>query len=167
MLAEMGGLDAKTIGWAVDGCGVPTFALPLVAVARAMAGLAAAESLPSIRADAAWRVIGAITAHPYLTAGTGRFDTTVVAAFNGSVVVKGGAEGVHAAALPGSGLGIALKIDDGAGRAAETVMAALLDRYADLTVAARAALAPYLERPVPNAAGDIVGFVRPAAGWLG
>jgi len=164
-LAEMGGLDAGTIGWAVDGCGVPTFALPLVAVARAMAGLAAAESLPANRGQAAGRILNAIAAHPYLIAGTGRFDTAIVAAFKGAVVVKGGAEGVHAAALPGSGMGIALKIDDGAGRAAETAMAALLDRYADRTVATRAALAPYLERPVQNAAGDIVGAVRPAAAW--
>jgi len=132
-----------------------------------MAGLADPDRLAPIRASAARRIVAAFGAHPHLIAGTGRFDTAVVSGFGGAVVVKGGAEGVHAAAVPGLDLGIALKIDDGAGRAAETAMAALLDRYTEAGPDARAALAPYLDRPVPNAAGDIVGSVRPAAGWPG
>jgi len=166
-LSEMGGIGSDSVGWAIDGCGVPTFALPLVAIARAMAGLADPGSQSSSRAAAARRILGAIAAHPHLLAGAGRFDTAVVAAFEGAAAVKGGAEGVQAAALPHLGLGIALKIDDGAGRAAETAMAALLDRYAETSPDSRAVLASYLERPVPNAAGNIVGNVRPAAGWPG
>ena len=98
--------------------------------------------------------------------GRGGFDTLAIEAGAGAVVVKTGAEGVHAAALPGLGLGVALKIDDGAKRAAETAMAALLVHLGVVDEKAKAALAPVLARPVKTFAGTSVGCVRPAKGWL-
>jgi L-asparaginase II len=83
----------------------------------------------------------------------------------GAVIVKGGAEGVSAAALPEKGLGIAVKIDDGAKRAVEPVMAALLARFAGLERRGRAALAPYLDRPITTTAGARVGTIRLSPGW--
>jgi L-asparaginase II len=102
----------------VDGCGIPVFGYSLRQMALALARLADPGSLEGARADAARRVLAAIPKHPALIAGTGRFDTNVLTAVGHDLVLKGGAEGVHAAALPAKGLGIALKIDDGAGRAA-------------------------------------------------
>ena len=58
-----------------------------------------------------------------MVAGEGRFDTLVMSKLAPSVFVKGGAEGVHCAALPELGLGVALKIDDGAKRGAERALA--------------------------------------------
>ena len=64
-----------------------------------------------------------------MVAGTGRFDTRVMMAFGERVFCKVGAEGVHCAALPALGLGVAVKMDDGnTSRACEVAMAALLLR---------------------------------------
>jgi L-asparaginase II len=87
-------------------------------------------------------------------AGEGRFDTTVMTALAPAVFVKGGAEGVHCAALPGLGLGIALKIDDGAKRGAERALAEVI---AALIPEARPALADQLEGEVQNWRGLSVG----------
>ncbi|HEY0281585.1 MAG TPA: asparaginase, partial [Rhizomicrobium sp.] len=73
--------------------------------------------------------------------------------------VKTGAEGVYAGMIPERGLGIALKIDDGAARAAETTIAAILDK---LGLAGDGAL-EFLHAPVVNMRGEIVGERRPAA----
>ena len=80
------------------------------------------------RAKAAARLRKAVAAEPFFVAGTDRFDTVVMEALRERAFIKTGAEGVYCAALPEVGLGIALKIEDGAGRAAETAMAALLAR---------------------------------------
>ena len=167
LLAEMGGCDLKDAPRGIDGCGMPVIAMPLAAVALALARLASPEGLAPERAAAARRLFAAMTARPYLVAGRARFDTTVIEAGGGAFAVKTGAEGVHVAAVPGKGLGIALKIDDGARRAAEVLMAALLQHLGVLDNGARAALAPYLDAPVLNNAGLRVGTMRVAAGWPG
>ena len=170
ILAEMGGCDLRDAARGVDGCGIPVIALPLAAVALALARLAspeglAPEGMSPERAAAARRLFTAMTDHPYLVAGRGRFDTIAMQAVGGAFAVKTGAEGVHVAAAPGLKLGIAVKIDDGARRAAEVAMAALLQHLGVLGDGARAALAPYLDAPVLNNAGCRVGTIRVAAGW--
>jgi L-asparaginase II len=95
-------------------------------------------------------------------AGTGRFDTELMRTFGARVFVKGGAEGVHCATLPELGLGIAVKCDDGAGRAAEVIMAATLARLLT-SDADRAALAPFTRPSSRNWNGIIVGGLRPTA----
>ena len=75
---------------------------------------------------------------PWHVAGTGRFCTEIMQLFGARVFVKTGAEGVYCGALPEFGLGIALKCDDGAGRAAQAVMAATIARFLPLEPAERA-----------------------------
>jgi L-asparaginase II len=164
-LAELGGVDLRDSVEGIDGCGVPVIAMPLSAIARGFAALADPNRLSPRRAAAIRRIVAAMTAHPYLVAGRGRFETVVMRACAGAVIVKGGAEGVSAAALPEKGLGIAVKIDDGAKRAVEPVMAALLARFAGLERRGRAALAPYLDRPITTTAGARVGTIRLSPGW--
>lgn len=123
-LKEMAGVSGE-LPWGIDGCTVPNFALPLAALARAMAAFADPCALPPGRAQATARILAAMTAYPELVAGTGRPCTLLMRQAPG-IAVKTGAEGVYVAILPALGLGIALKIDDGAGRASETLMAALL-----------------------------------------
>ena len=100
-------LDQSRMG--IDGCSVPTWALPLGVLARGFARLGTGEGLATKRARAAERLVGACFAAPVLVAGEGRFDTLVMGKLAPSVFVKGGAEGVHCAALPALGLGIAVK----------------------------------------------------------
>src|SRR5690606_23839432 len=80
------------------------------------------------RAAAAKRIFAACMAEPFYIAGTDRADTGMMVAGAGRIMVKTGAEGVYCGAVPELGVGIALKCDDGAGRAAEVMIAAVLAR---------------------------------------
>ncbi len=147
---------------AIDGCSVPTWALPLEKLAHGFARFGTGRGLDPHRAEAAARIRAACAANPYLVAGTGRFCTRVMAHFGGRVLVKGGAEGVLCGALPEAGLGIAVKCDDGAARAAEVVMAALISRLLALDDADRGALAPLVQPGLRNWNGVEVGVLRPS-----
>ena len=74
--------------------------------------------------------------------------------------MKTGAEGVFCAALPELGFGIAIKCDDGAGRAAEAIMAAMIARFLPLDDEERAALAPFPRPMLRNWNGIEVGALR-------
>jgi L-asparaginase II len=112
-----------------DGCSVPNWAMPLSGLAQAFARFATGETLGAARAVACRRIAEACTAHPDLVAGPGRLDTAVMARLPGKVLMKAGAEGVYCGALPERGLGFAIKIDDGAKRAAEAVVVLLIGRF--------------------------------------
>lgn len=167
MLAEMGDCDLSEAPLGTDGCGIPVMGLPLASMALALARMADPEGLPPERQAAVKRITAAMTANPRLVAGPGRFDTVAMEAGAETFIVKGGAEGMHGAILPGLGLGIALKIDDGAKRAAEVAMAAILGFLGQWDAAAETAMAAFLDAPVTNARGDTVGAVRMAEGWEG
>jgi L-asparaginase II len=145
-----------------DGCGIPVFGYTLRQMATALARLADPSGLAGARAEACRRIAAAIPRHPLLIAGTGRWDSAVLTAAGRDLVVKGGAEGVHAAALPVQRLGIALKIDDGAGRASQIALGAALKRHGALSEAQVRTLADQLAQPLRNWAGTHVGDVRPA-----
>ena len=147
---------------AIDGCSVPTWALPLEKLAHGFARFGTGRGLDPHRAQAAARIRAACAANPYLVAGTGRFCTRVMAHFGGRVLVKGGAEGVLCGALPEAGLGIAVKCDDGTARAAEVVMATLISRLLALDDADRGALAPLVRPGLRNWNGVEVGVLRPS-----
>jgi L-asparaginase II len=148
---------------AIDGCAIPTYAIPLKALAQGFARFGAGDRLTPARAAATRRIREAVAAHPDMVAGTGRFDTIVMQALGLRAFVKTGAEGVYCAALPELGLGVAIKCWDGAGRAAETAMAALISRFLPLDERETAALAPRLEQPLRNWNGVQFGLIRPSA----
>lgn len=144
-----------------DGCSIPTFGVPLDALALGFARMATGEGLSPARAAAARHIMAACMAHPFMVAGTERFDTDLMAAYPGRVFVKIGAEGVFCGALPEVGFGFALKIEDGASRAAEVACAAIVAAYLpagsnDTTTLAR------LTRPtMTNWNGRHVGSLAP------
>lgn len=115
-------------GYGIDGCSAPNFATTVHGLARAMAFFAAASEGGNLRARAAHRLAGAMRAYPELVAGEGRACTELMRAMAGRVAIKTGAEGVFVAIVPERRMGIALKIVDGASRASEAVIAALLVR---------------------------------------
>jgi len=127
-LAETTGAVLDARNRAVDGCSIPTYAIPLSALAMAFARFGSGIGLHADRALAAGRIRNAVAAHPLMVAGTGRFDSRLMTALGARVFSKSGAEGVFCAAIPELGLGLAVKCDDGAGRAAEVVTAALIER---------------------------------------
>ena len=144
-----------------DGCSIPTYAVPLRNLARGFARMATGTGLAPQRANAARRILAACMAEPFFVAGTDRFDTRLMQASKDRIMIKTGAEGVYCGAVPELGLGIAVKCDDGAGRAAETVVGAVLAKL----LAADAALAATLREmanPVQkNWNGIEVGRIRP------
>jgi L-asparaginase II len=154
------GLGAERL--AVDGCSVPTWAIPLKNLALAFARFGSGHGLAPERARAAARLRAACAKKPWHVAGTGRFCTDIMQLFGERVFVKTGAEGVYCGALPDRGLGIAIKCDDGAGRAAQVVMAAMIARFLPLDATARTALEPYLRPVLRNWNGIEVGALRPA-----
>ena len=116
-LASAAGVRDEELGSGVDGCGVVTFALPLRQMAFAFSRLRELEG--------GERVADAMQAHPELVRGPGAPDTVLMQARK-SWIAKGGAEGLMCALGPG-GLGIALKVEDGAGRGVGPALAAFLD----------------------------------------
>ena len=165
-MAEMCGVDLATADLGIDGCGVPSIAMPLHALALGMARLADPAGLQDSRAQACGAIVKAMTAHPLMVAGTGQSCAALMEAGRGCYVVKGGAEGVYAGAWPEKGLGIALKIEDGAGRAAEVVMTHVLQRLGALDETASAALTEWSTRPQRNWVGTHTGDVRAAEALL-
>jgi L-asparaginase II len=132
--------------------------MPLQALAMAAARLAA-------DGGALERIGLAMRSHPELVAGTGRLCTALMRAVP-EVVAKTGAEGVYLAAVPDQGLGIAVKAHDGATRAAEVALLALLDQLGLISATASAALARFARPTLRDWNGTVAGEVRPAAGWL-
>jgi L-asparaginase II len=145
---------------ATDGCSVPTWAIPLQSLARGFAKFATGQGLSQQRAAAAERLRHACAQKPWHVAGTGRFCTEIMQIFGARVFVKTGAEGVYCGALPEQGLGIAIKCDDGAGRAAQVIMAAIIARFLPMSDAERTALAPFARPVLRNWNGFEVGEMR-------
>ena len=165
VLAAMSGADLAAAPAGIDGCGIPVIGMGLRATALAMARLGMPRTLGPARAAAAHRIVASMRRYPELVAGTGQFCTVIMQNTEQSVVVKTGAEGVFTAALPARGWGIALKIDDGASRAAQIAMAALLRFTKSVTEPLPPAFAARWHRENKNVNGLPVGVMRPARGW--
>ena len=164
VMTDLCGTDADAFAHGIDGCGIPTLATPLRRLAHAMASMADPSRLASKHADAAVRIRTAMNAEPFMVAGSGRFCTRVNESAPGVIQVKTGAEGVFCGMLPTLGLGVAIKMWDGAARASEVAMATLLDH---LGVLPKDRSDEILHPPVTNVVGLLVGEMRPAKTWLG
>lgn len=150
VISEVCGMEREAIILGGDGCGVPAFAMPLRNLATGFARISTGERLNEELASAARRVRDAMRNHPFMVAGTGRFDTTLMEAT--SIMAKSGAEGVFAAGSP-EGWGVALKISDGAGRAVRpAALAALARRGVDAGEAPAA--------PVWDLGGEQAGEIK-------
>lgn len=150
-LANTCGVDLADQLPAIDGCGIPVWSLPLDRLAVGWARLGAATS-----EEPAGRLLGAMRSEPFHVAGSERACTRLIDSCDGGVVVKTGAEGVFCAALPEDGIGLALKVRDGARRAAVTAVEWLLK-----------SLGQYdgeVGQVLENQAGTPVGEIRVADG---
>ena len=160
---DLCGVDIDAAPRGIDGCGIPVVGIPLRALALGMARFADPSALPTGRRDAIARILAAMAQFPTLVAWPGHFVTEVLTATAGDVIVKNGAEGVYCAAVPDLGRGVALKIADGAARAAEVAMGAVLQRIGALKRTQIAALSARLTVGLRNCAGTPVGEIRPAS----
>ncbi|MFO1414406.1 MAG: asparaginase [Burkholderiales bacterium] len=158
-VATFAGVDASALPWGVDGCSAPNYALPLSALARAFARLAAATDDPDYGA-APRTLADAMTAEPAMVSGEHGADLLLMTAGRGDWVTKVGAEGVHAIGVRSRGWGIAVKVADGSVRGRGPAVVAVLDQLGLLDAAARAALAPMARPPLHNVRGTVVGDVQ-------
>ncbi|MFC4456512.1 asparaginase [Deinococcus sonorensis] len=154
--AREAGVPLEAVRVGTDGCSVPAFALSLTAAARLFARLAAPQGE---HAQALQRVFRAMAAHPFLVAGPGRLDTTLMPQVDG-LVTKMGAEGFYGLAVrdtPHGPLGVAIKVMDGAERPRPYVALAVLEALGVPVTPAMQDLAPGTLR---NWAGREVGSVE-------
>jgi L-asparaginase II len=158
--ARMTGDAPENFLLGVDGCGIPVFATSLRRAARAFARFATLEDIPPADARALRTVRDAMIAAPLYVGGTKRFDSALIAATHGSVVAKGGAEGVHADALLPQGLGLVLKVVDGNRRATPPAALSLLGELRSFSPSESAALERFVRPEVHNVAGRVVGVLR-------
>ncbi|UJW34001.1 asparaginase [Saccharothrix sp. AJ9571] len=128
----------------VDGCGAPLFAFSLAALARSFSRLVTSAD------EAERRIAACMRANPWLIGGTGREDTVLMLAVEG-LLAKGGAEGVHAVALP-DGSAVTVKIDDGGQRVREAVLVTALRRLG--------------HTPASEAAASVLDGLARGAGWV-
>jgi L-asparaginase II len=157
LIAEVCGLREDEVLVAGDNCGVPAFALPLRSFAMGLARIATGKALSDELALAAMRIRDAMRDHPFMVAGTGRFDTELMVSTD--LLVKGGAEAVLAVGSR-EGWGMALKVSDGAVRAVRpAALAALIGMGVEV---------PEAVSDVRGLHGEKVGEIRPliqAPGW--
>jgi L-asparaginase II len=151
-------------GYGIDGCSAPNFSCTVKGLATAMAAFA--QPGTDRRGAAMTRLVEAMCLHPELVAGEGRACTRLMRAMGGKVAVKTGAEGVFVAILPQMGLGIAVKILDGATRASEAAITALLVHLGALD-RNDPVVSDYLGGPIRNWRGLNTGEMRLSAGFPG
>lgn len=160
VMEDLTGAALGTDNCGTDGCSIPTYAVPLVALARGFAKMASGSGLSPDRAKASRRLIEACMAEPFYVAGTKRACTKLMEIAPGRIFAKTGAEGVFCAVLPEQGISIALKCEDGATRAAEAMVAGLLARHFDRDTAEHDALRAMANHEMRNWNGIHVGDVR-------
>lgn len=160
IMSDLTGAVLSRDNCGTDGCSIPTYAVPLIGLARGFGKLATGRGLEPIRAAAARRLIDACMAEPFYVAGTKRFCTKLMQVAPGKIFAKTGAEGVFCAILPEKGLSFAVKCEDGATRAAEAMIAALLARHFEKDSEEQAALMKLAHHGMTNWNGLAVGTVR-------
>lgn len=157
---------ATSPGYGIDGCSAPNFATSMHAMARAMAFFASAGQRNDAMSLAAQQLVAGMIAFPELVAGETRACTHLMRAAKEPLALKTGAEGYFIAILPERGLGLSLKVVDGATRASNCAIAALLVRLG-VVDADNPEVKQFLNPPIKNWDGLVTGEIRPVSGLTG
>lgn len=118
------GIERSRVGIGVDGCGVPSLALPLRAMATAYARFGVSSEV------AATRIREAMLLHPFMIGGTNRLCTNLITAAEGGLIAKVGAAGVYGVSIISDEVGIALKVEDGDVPSARVALLGILSALA-------------------------------------
>lgn len=161
-VAQFAEIPLEKIGIGIDGCAAPNFALPVSAMARCFANLISPHRFDANTRAACDRIVSAMSTFPYLIGGTDRLDTLLMEAAGGKIISKVGADGVWlCGVLPNekyqSGLGVALKIEDGDDMLSRPVVAVELLRQ--LGIVPADTLSNFSPMPIKNRRGNMVGRI--------
>lgn len=160
MIADICGYQRESIILGIDGCGVPVHALPLYHAAWGAARMACPKTLGS-RAGHAERIISAMTAHPKMVSGTGRFDAMLMEEFQGNIFSKAGADGYEIVGIKDQGLGIAVKADDGNTDIRSMVVVEILRQLGYPIEKNRSGMQKYIRKEIYNHKKELVGYTVP------
>ena len=160
ILSELAGINYDLAPWGVDGCGIPTYAIPLDKLSVTMSNFLSESSLSkanSLRRQATVKILQAVTAEPDMISGTHGLCSRVSKVSQGRSFAKTGAEGVYVGLIPRKGIAFAIKVIDGATRAAELATLHLLTKHGGLSEAELRELDPLTTTNINNWAGLLVG----------
>lgn len=160
-MSEVADYPKEKIGIGVDGCGVPVFALPLERLAYAFARMSQPETLGPNRAKVVDRIINAMMKHPEMVGGTGRFCTDFMRAARGRMFGKAGAEAVYCIGDKVTGIGIAIKIEDGGARAMYPVALEVLRQLGFITEEQLDEVSHHYRPKLKNARQEEIGEIIP------
>jgi len=159
-VAHFTGVPEERLAAGIDGCSAPNYGVPLAGLARAFARIASRAPDP-VYGNAPRAIAEAMTVHPEMVSGERRNDLAYMSAGRGDWITKIGAEGVQAIGVRSRGLGIAVKVADGAKRGLHPAVVAVLDQLGLLDDEGRHALASWRDPVVRNYRGLETGRVRP------
>lgn len=160
ILEEVTGAPHGEDNYGIDGCAIPTYAIPLSALAFGFARLAAGRGGGPARDAAMKTILNSCLDHPLMLAGSERPATAVMRALGRRAMIKTGAEGMFTASLPQKGWGVALKVRDGTERASEVALFGLLESLLELSPTESSTLKGLANPPVLTRAGLKAGGLR-------
>jgi L-asparaginase II len=162
VITEFCGIASESAADGIDGCTVPVYAVPLRNMALAYANLCNPDFLDGKYKKSQNYVLSAMTMYPEYVAGKERLDTVLMKRFGSRVICKVGAEGVYCAGLIGRSTGIAVKIEDGALRAAPPAILEILRQLEVFNDEEAESLREFWKPSIFNNKGEVIGEIRPA-----
>lgn len=160
ILMRFSGAGEAQIKLGIDGCGLPVYCMPLRNMALAYANLCNDNFMNGKYIKSQNYVISAMTVHPEMIGGQGRFDTELMRHFGGRLVGKFGDEGVYCVGLIGKGTGIALKIEDGHTRAVGPAVLETLRQLGIIKAEEMTPLKDFWNPLIKNHRGEFVGAIK-------
>lgn len=162
VLSKFSGVHIGEIIKGVDGCGIPVYGMPLKNMALAYANLCNEELMGGMYRKSQNYVLSAMTMYPEMVGGTGRFDTLLMKHFGDRLIGKFGDEGIYCIGLTGKKIGIALKIEDGNGRAVGPAVLELLYQKGIIDKDEVELIKEFRNPPLLNHKGEKIGEIRAA-----
>jgi L-asparaginase II len=165
VISNVSDFAREEIKISVDGCGVPVHRIPLNQLALAFGRLASPDEWingAEKRKEALKHIRDAMVNYPEMVAGTKRFDTDLMNIFQGRLVAKGGAEGVHCFGDRDTGIGVAVKVDDGNARGTSVASMEVLRQLKIGDPSIWEQLDAYYQSPVLNAREEKIGVIKSA-----
>jgi L-asparaginase II len=164
-LSELIDEDVSKMHWEQDGCGLPAIYMPMLKLAQAFSRFADTEKQPGARGSSMKKILSSLAQYPEMIAGSERCCTAVIKETKAKVIVKTGAEAVFAGVIPHLKLGFALKIDDGATRASEVALGALLSKVSAIDEQEKQRLNVFFEPKIVNSVNHQTGIIKASNAW--
>lgn len=160
IIRDFCGVAPENVQVGIDGCGIPVYAVPLKKMAVAYACLCDPGFMGGKYGKSQNYVISAMTMYPEMVGGREKFDTELMRKFGDRILSKTGAEGVYCAGLPGKGIGIAVKIEDGSERAVGPVVTEMLIKMGVISPGEYDNVQELRCPPILNHRGEKVGELK-------